>query len=118
MGPGLDYRSKIVIKEKEFIRRISGDCRIRHRHIRFKTKITQFSVQLEVFSKDKWSPVVRYDTAHGIAHRDLIHYSGEVSKTPILCLNYNDALVFAESDLISNWENYRKMFIDEVNKNE
>lgn len=107
-----------MIRKKEFIRRISDDCRIRHRHLRFKTKITQFTIQLEIFSKNKWYPVVRYDTAHGVAHKDLIHRDGRIDKTPIFYLDYNDALIFAESDLIANWAIYRTMFLEEVKKNE
>ncbi len=105
-----------MIKQKEFIRRVSDDCRIRHIHSRFKTKIITFTVQLEINLKDSWHPVVRYDTAHGTAHRDLIHFTGNVDKTPIFCLDYNDALTFAESDLLSNWENYRRMYIEESKK--
>jgi hypothetical protein len=38
--------------------------------------ITDFVVQYEIFINDKWCPVVRYDTAHGYAHKDLIHPDG------------------------------------------
>jgi hypothetical protein len=41
-----------VFKKKEFIRRISDDCRIRHRHLKFKTKIIQFTVQAERSKKE------------------------------------------------------------------
>lgn len=107
-----------MIRKKEFIRRISHDCRIRHKHLRFKNKIIQFIIQLEVFSNDKWNPVVRYDTAHGFAHKDLIHKDGEIDKTPIFCLDYNEAHTFAESDLITNWAIYKNMFIREVRSND
>lgn len=107
-----------MIRKKEFFRRISDDCRIRHRHIRFKAKIIEFTVQLEIFLKNEWYPIVRYDTAHGTAHRDLIHRDGNVSKTPIFYFDYNDALTFAESDLITNWRIYRNMFFEEVRNNE
>ena len=37
-------------------------------------QIEAFVVQLECsFSRDKWTPVVRYDTTHGFAHRDTMH---------------------------------------------
>ncbi|MCK6568124.1 MAG: hypothetical protein HUU12_15115 [Anaerolineales bacterium] len=45
--------------------------------VRFETdhgQILRFIVQLEcLFSEDgEWTPVVRYDTAHGYAHRDVM----------------------------------------------
>jgi len=51
----------------------------------------------------QWHPVVRYDTAHGFAHRDLLDIKGRVKKTPLFNQDYNDALSFAESDLKANW---------------
>ncbi len=107
-----------MLKTKEFIRRINDDCRIRHRHLRLKKKIIQFTVQLEILSEDKWSPVVRYDTSHGFAHRDIIHLNGKIDKTPVFFYDYTDALTFAEADLISNWHLYRRMFVEEVNSDE
>jgi len=107
-----------VFKKKEFFRRLSDDCRIRHRHLRLKTEIIHFSVQLEIFHKDNWYPVVRYDTAHGFAHKDIIHQDGTIDKIPVFCLDYTDALTFAEADLIANWRLYKNMFIEEVSKND
>jgi hypothetical protein len=60
---------------------------------------------------DQWHPIVRYDTAHGFAHRDLINRRGDVTKTPLFINDYNDALAFAESDLKANWEIYRERFL-------
>jgi len=83
-----------------------------------KTEIIQFSLQLEIIHMSKWYPVVRYDTAHGFAHRDIIHQDNSVDKIPIFCLDYADALTFAEADLISNWRLYKNMFVEEVNSND
>lgn len=33
-------------------------------------RVLGFVVQLECLFNDEWYPVVRYDTAHGFAHRD------------------------------------------------
>lgn len=75
-------------------------------------------VQMEIFSNDKWHPVVRYDTAHGAAHKDLMHYDGRIDKMPIFGLDYTDSLLFAETDLLANWENYREMFLKEIKHKE
>jgi len=97
--------------EVEYTIRLGAFDRYRHKHIREKRKVVYFRVQYETLVDDKWYPVVRYDTAHGFAHRDLISGKGEVTKTPILIFDYNDALIFAESDLKANWEVYRGRFL-------
>jgi hypothetical protein len=47
------------------------------------------------------------------AHRDLLNIKGEIEKTPLFNQDYNDALVFAESDLKTNWEFYKRIFLEE-----
>jgi hypothetical protein len=37
-----------------------------------------FTVQLECWIEDRWRPAVRYDTAHGQAHRDTLDWEGRV----------------------------------------
>ncbi|MFH1245828.1 MAG: hypothetical protein V1662_05010, partial [Candidatus Omnitrophota bacterium] len=58
--------------------RITSDSRRRHKHTHFKGRVINFSIQMEVQYKGKWSPVIRYDTAHGFAHRDFIHPDGRI----------------------------------------
>ncbi len=99
-----------MMQEIEYVLRLGTDDRYRHRHIREKRKVIFFSVQYETMIENKWHPVVRYDTAHGFAHRDLFTRKGEVIKTPLFVHDYNSALAFAESDLKANWEMYKKDF--------
>ena len=47
-------------------------------------EIMEFIVQYETVILGEWRPVVRYDTAHGFAHKDIIRASGEVVKQPLL----------------------------------
>ncbi|MBI4522444.1 MAG: hypothetical protein HY695_01385 [Deltaproteobacteria bacterium] len=54
--------------------------------------------------------VVRYDSSHGFAHRDQYDVRGRSTKTPLLALNYNQALTFAKLDLKANWQVYRERF--------
>jgi len=74
-----------------------------------------FRVQYETKVNNTWYPVVRYDTAHGFAHRDILNKKGSVKKTPLFNQNYNDALTFAENDLKTNWEYYKQRFLEEEN---
>jgi len=81
--------------------------------VRFETernRVLGFMVQLECLFGDDWHPVVRYDTTHGFAHRDLLRPSGETEKTATPVRDYNEALTFAIQDLIENWESYRRRY--------
>lgn len=98
----------------EYVIRLSPQDRYRHTHIRVKEKIVFFRIQLEILWDGKWMPVVRYDTAHGFVHRDLLDKKGHVVKTPIFNQDLNDALTFAENDLKANWLSYRKRFMEEA----
>jgi len=101
------------LNEREFVVLLSGDCRIRHYHNRTRSQILEFMVQLEILSKGRWTPIVRYDTAHDHAHRDIFHGDGRVEKVPLSFGDYNSALTFAEMDIRSNWEQYRERFLRE-----
>ena len=98
-------------KEVEYVIRIGPSDRYRHFHIQERRKIMFFRVQFETRISNRWYPVVRYDTSHGFAHRDMMSLSGSVTKTPLFKLDYNDALTFAESDLKLNWAIYKKRFL-------
>jgi hypothetical protein len=71
-----------------------------------RSDVVRFVVQLGCRFDDQWFPVVRYDTAHGFAHRDLLRPSGEVEKTDLAVRDDNEALTFAIQDLRRNWETY------------
>ena len=73
-------------------------------------RVLNFVVQLECRMNDEWRPVVRYDTAHGFAHQDVLRPSGETEKTGMAVENYNDALTLAIRDLAENWEKYRQRY--------
>ena len=99
-------------KTVEYIIRIGPSDRYRHLHISEKGKIVLFTVQYETNIDDIWYTVVRYDTAHGFAHRDIMNIKGAVKKTPLFKQDYNDALTFAENDLKLNWEYYKMQFLE------
>jgi hypothetical protein len=97
----------------EYVIRIGFSDRYRHLHVKERGKIVFFRIQYETRVDDLWYPVVRYDTGHGFAHRDLIDRKGNTQKTPLFNQDYNDALTFAENDLKANWESYRRQFLEE-----
>ena len=62
-----------MVREVRFINKISPTDRRRHWHLGGRGRILKFTVQHETNINGKWYPVVRYDTAHGFMHRDVIH---------------------------------------------
>jgi len=69
-----------------------------------------FVVQYEARLGDAWHPIVRFDTAHGFAHRDLIHPNGRIDKQPLPWAHYSVALTFATQELKANWPRYRRAY--------
>jgi len=61
---------------------------------------------------ERWMPVVRYDTAHDFAHRDLYTKDGKQVKTP-LGMEFNQARTFAQQDTLTNWQEYRRTFVED-----
>jgi len=104
------------MKEIEFLIPFTRRDRYRHYHLRIKGQVIDFSVQYETFLNGEWFPVVRYDTSHGFAHRDLMNIKGQKRKTPLFTADKNDALTFAENDIKDNWEVYRERFLEEAEK--
>ena len=74
--------------------------------------VISFVVQLECIfvGRDRWTPVVRYDTAHGFAHRDEMHPAGKAVKTSMTPMSYSEALQQAMDDLTENWLVYRRRY--------
>lgn len=103
------------MRKVEYKIRIGPFDRYRHLHIKEKGKIVFFRVQYETKIGDIWYPVVRYDTSHGFAHRDMMSLKGSVEKTPLFNQDYNDALTFAEADLKLNREHYKRRFLEKRN---
>ena len=104
------------MKLTEYVIPLGHDGRRRTYHKRLQQNIIEFVVQYELFIEGKWYPVVRYDTAHGFAHKDILTFNGTVTKYELPFTDYNVALTFAEKDLKENWLVYREKFLREVNR--
>jgi hypothetical protein len=81
----------------------------------FETKrgrVIKFVAQYETLIDEKWYPVIRYDTVHGFAHKDILDRRGRViEKIKLTDMDYEHALIFAEDDINSNWELYKRRFL-------
>ena len=75
-----------------------------------------FVVQYELLIENKWVPVVRYDTAHGYAHKDLINPDGSKEKTFLGEVDLNEALTLADKDINENWERYKDRYFGRIKK--
>ncbi len=82
-------------------------------------EVTRFVVQLEYNTgDDTWLPIVRYDSAHGRPHRDILGPNGETVKKEWLdeLLDHNvsmaEGLSYGQDDLKRNWSAYRDTFLE------
>src|SRR4030067_3369398 len=79
-----------------------------------KGEILEFVAQYEALISGEWRPVVRYDTAHGFAHRDIIRANGEVLKQPLFFETFNLAFTYATLALKMNWRQYKESLEKEI----
>jgi hypothetical protein len=80
-------------------------------------EVLLFVVQLECkFEGDIWTPIVRYDTAHGFAHRDRMHPRQTTEKTEMRVRDFNEGLTVAMFDLVNNWSDYRRSYEEWLKK--
>lgn len=99
------------MKRKEYVYLLSDTDRKRHIHSRTGKKITDFLVQYEVLIEGKWAPVVRYDTAHGYAHKDILNPDGSKQKVILGAYGYEAALSLADLDINQNWKAYKARYM-------
>jgi len=106
------------IRHVEFHRLLNDDNALRVQFELEHGKIFNFVVQLECrFGENRaFTPVVRYDTAHGFGHCDRIHAYEKTSKITMATQNYNEALTFAIDDLVKRWGAYRRRFEEWLRK--
>ncbi len=93
---------------------LSDKDRKRHEHTIDKGRVIGFVVQYEVLIKNEWNPVVRYDTAHGVAHKDLINPDGSKEKIFLGAADLNEALSLADKDVNENWERYKDRYFRRI----
>jgi hypothetical protein len=75
------------------------------------SEVVDFTAQYEAVIEGQTYPVVRYDCAHGFAHRDLLDHDGRnIEKWPLGPMGYKEALQYAITDLKANWRQYRRDF--------
>ncbi|MEW6327538.1 MAG: hypothetical protein AB1487_08095 [Thermodesulfobacteriota bacterium] len=106
------------MQEIKFLYSLSEELedRLRVSALKRKGEILRFVVQYEALIENKWRAIIRYDTAHGFAHKDIIHYDGEKEKQPLYFADMNLAFTFAIQELKISWRWYRSAYEREMGK--
>jgi hypothetical protein len=105
--------------EREFIIYLDPPERLnryRHYHAWQGNQITEFRIQYEAFFSDQWHPIVRYDSAHGKPHRDILHPAGAETKEWFTPYNNAEILTIGQRDIVDNWKSYRARYESEMRK--
>jgi len=100
----------MAIKETSFEVLLDRDVALRIRFSRQRGVIIAFVVQLEYWIESRWYPIIRYDTAHGYAHCDVLKPDGSQEKLRLHVQDLNAALTYAQDDLRSNFRYYCERF--------
>lgn len=96
---------------KTYVALLSPEDRKRYRHVRQGRKILAFTIQYETLVGHEWLPVVRYDTSHQIAHKDILDLKGREKKVLLGIANLREALLLADNDIKTNWPRYKALFL-------
>ncbi|RLD03315.1 MAG: hypothetical protein DRI32_07525 [Chloroflexi bacterium] len=102
--------------ETEYIIYLDGaqKDRYRHFHLTEQGRIVLFRIQYEAFINGDWIAILRYDTAHGFPHRDLIHPDGSQTKEQFPHYSRKDVLTLGQQDIRRNWRDYRSQYEKEL----
>jgi len=96
----------------EFRRLLDYDNALRVLFESERGQVIRFMVQLEcqIEKEGEWIPVVRYDTAHGYAHRDILHPRKKEEKVRMSVQDYNEAFTLAMADVVEKRYEYRRRY--------
>lgn len=101
----------------EFVQELNEPGNVlRHRIRTRRGEVEGFVLQYETTIDHESVPVMRYDCAHGFAHRDTLDRQGRVVATDALSatLSLKQALEVRGLDLLQNWPRYRDAFVGSI----
>ena len=94
----------------------SSANRYRHFHTVERDEITSFVIQYEAEIDGEWHEIVRYDTAHGYPHKDIMHPDGTETKEEFPYYTSAEVMTLGQSDIRKNWSRYREQYEREMRK--
>lgn len=106
------------MSEKEFLIYLdeAQENRYRYWHVWERGAIVEFRIQYEAFIEGRWHPIVRYDSAHGLPHRDILHPNNPETKEWHRGYRNADVLSIGQRDIVTNWPKYRALYEREMNR--
>jgi len=106
------------MSETQFIVPLHGSPtnRYRHRHTLEEGTVTGFVVQYEAEIEGEWREIVRYDTAHGSPHKDIMHPDGTTTKEGFPHYTRAEVMTLGQNDIRKNWQKYREQYEREMRK--
>ncbi len=104
------------MSEKEYIYYFTSERkdRFRYYHDLERGRIVRFRIQYEAYINDKWCAIVRYDTAHGRPHKDILYPDGSQEKVEFYGYPRDEVLTLGERDIKTNWQRYRAEYEREI----
>ena len=106
------------MSEKEFLIYLDEgqENRYGYWHRWVQGEIVEFRIQYEAFIAGRWHPIVRYDSAHGQPHRDVLHPSGPEMKEWYRGYRNAEVLSIGQRDIVANWPGYRALYEKEMGR--
>jgi hypothetical protein len=96
----------------EYLNYLGSEDRMRVRIETERGRIIDFTIQYETVIATEFRPVVRYDLAHGYAHRDILDPGGAVVTKEAMPSHWTmrACLDYANADIRRHWRMYREAF--------
>jgi hypothetical protein len=104
-----------VAREVEWVRPLGEGVQKRHWHATEKGRVVAFAVQLELWIEHRWQPILRYDAAHGFAHRD-VYETATRKRKEVMGMSLRDALTYADRDIDDSWPQHVEAFRRRIQK--
>ena len=104
--------------EKEYLYYFTPERkdRFRYYHYLVRGRIVRFSIQYEARIGERWHAIVRYDTAHGHPHKDVLHPDGSQDRVEFYGYSEAEVLTLGERDIKANWQRYRTEYERELER--
>jgi hypothetical protein len=103
-----------TIRREWMLNLVMDEVRLRCRYRRRGKKLLDYTVQLELFHRDEWRAVFRYDNAHGFSHYDVIHPDGTQDKVAVYRGDANENFTWAIKELRASWQLQKDRYLAEA----
>lgn len=102
------------MKHVEYVHLLPPTDKVRVRFKKDWGRVLSFAVQYYALVKGQWRSIIRVDTVHGFAHKDIYHYLHGKKYTILLSENlrdYNNLLNESVRDIKQNFERIKRNYL-------